>query len=68
MDMHRITRDVVTKIVSFPHGGPRPDPGASQPDRETTWMMVAAVVFGGQFPLTIDGPAKLTTPDYERVF
>src|SRR5437660_1022860 len=67
MHVNRIGRDVVAELIGLAEAQTALDAAASQPEGEAARMMVAAVILRGQLALTVDGPAELAAPDYQRV-
>ena len=67
MNMDRIARDVVGKVVGFTMHMALFDPATCEKHAEAARVMVAAIVFLGQAALTVNGPAELTTPDHQGV-
>ena len=67
VDVDRVFHNIIAEIVSFPINLATTTTSPRHPHRETAWMMVAAVVFFGQPPLRINCPAKLTTPNDQRL-
>lgn len=65
--VHWITCDVVAIIIRLAKRHARPDAAAREPDRETSRMMVAAVVLLREIPLAIDRASELATPHHQRV-
>jgi len=65
--VHGVPDDVVGEVVGLPVRHTAPDPASREPEREAPWVMIAAVVLAGQFPLAVGGSAELSTPDDERV-
>ncbi len=63
VDVHRIVNRVAAKLVGGSMGHPPADTAASQPHRESVWMMVAAV----GSTLASWSAAKFTSPDHEGV-
>ena len=59
--------DVVTEVVGCPIGEARLDSTSGHPTGEAAGVVVAAVVFAGEFALAIDGAAELAGPDDEGV-
>ena len=67
VNMDRVLGDVVGEIICFTVHMTLLDPASSEKDAETAWVVVASVVFLGESALAINGTAKLTTPDHQRV-
>src|SRR5579872_918992 len=63
----RILGDVVAVIVGCAICDAGLDAAAGHPDGEAAWMVVAAVVVGGQLSLAVNGAAELTAPYDQRV-
>ena len=68
MHMDGIASDVVTVVVRLTVRHSTANSPTRHPDRETAWMVIAAIVGGAEISLAIDGPSELTTPDNQRVF
>lgn len=67
VDMDRILRYVVAKLVRRAIGKAWADAATGKPKGETAGMVVPAIVVTGQFPLAVGGPAKFPAPDNEGV-
>ena len=67
VDVDRVLDDVVAEVVGFAVHDTRLDAATRHPDREAARMMVATVVLARQIALAVDGAAKLTAPDNQRV-
>src|SRR3989442_14913676 len=65
--VNRVCSDVVGEIVGLAEGKSGLYAGAGEPDGETAWMVVAAVVVGRKCPLAIDGAAEFAAPDDESI-
>src|SRR5262245_12058823 len=65
VDRHRAVDDVVREIVSFSIGDAWRKSATGQPHREAARMMIAPIVFRGQFSLAVNGPPELSPPDDE---
>jgi hypothetical protein len=63
VNVDRSLKDIVTKIVRLPEHRTSADSTATKPERVTTTMMIASVIFGSQLPLAVNGTAKLSAPD-----
>ena len=66
--MHRVLRDVVRIIVGRAKAQPRPDPGSRQPNRETTRVMIPAIIIDGEFTLRITTTSEFSAPDNKSIF
>ena len=60
-------RDVVAEVVGLSVGNARLHAAAGHPDGEAARVVIAAVIFFGQIPLTISGAAEFAGPDHEGV-
>jgi hypothetical protein len=67
MDVDRIFHDVVTEIVRLTVDLPPFGASAGHPHTEATGMVIATVIFLAQLALRIDRPAKLASPNDQRV-
>ena len=67
VDVDGVFGDVVAEFVSGTIGDARLDASASHPDRETSGVVIAAIVFTGEFALAVGGSTKLPSPDHESV-
>ena len=67
VDVDGVGRDVVGKIIGLAERETWFNSSAGEPNGETAGMMVAAVVFGGERALAVDGAAEFAAPDDERV-
>ena len=65
--VHWVRHDVVAEVIGLTEHEPRFNSAAGHPDRETTWMMVAAEVILSYFALRIGGPSKFPAPNHQRV-
>ena len=65
VDVNRVLGDVVAEFVGRAVGHASFDTAAGQPDAETAWVMVAAVVLPRERSLAINRAAELTGPDHE---
>src|SRR5438477_12984493 len=65
--MNRIPRDVVAIIIGFAVSNAGLHSAARHPDREATRMVVAPVIVGREFALTVDRTAEFTSPYDQRV-
>src|SRR5258708_3735143 len=66
VDVDGVFDGVVGEVVGFAVDVAGLDAAAGEPGAEVSGVMVAAVVFVGEFSLGIDGAAELTAPDDER--
>ncbi len=67
VDVNRIPHDVVTVIVGLPVGDATPDSATGQPDGETEWMVVTAVIVARQFTLAVNRATKLAVGDWPLI-
>ena len=67
MHLYGIGRNVIGKIIRRAPGHPGLDSATSQPDRETSRMMVPAIVAARQSSLTIRSASEFSTPDDQRL-
>src|SRR4051794_28213960 len=65
--MHGVGGDVVGEVIGLAEGEAGLDAGAGQPDGEAAGMVIAAIIVGGERPLTVNRAAEFTAPDDERV-
>ncbi len=63
--VHRVFHDVVAEVVGLAIDGSGADTTAGEPHGEVPGMMIAAVGFGGEFALGIDGAPEFAAPDDE---
>ena len=66
MHVHRVRDDVVRVVIGLAKRHAPLDSATRQPDGETTWVMISPVVVFSQLALTVDCPAELSTPHYQR--
>src|SRR5438093_8318862 len=59
--------NVISVIICTAIGHARFDAAAGQPNGETAWMMIAAIIVFGEFALGIAGPAEFTAPNDEGI-
>src|SRR5262249_11851202 len=67
MDVDGILDDVVGEVVGLAVDLARSAPASRNPHGKAAWVVVAAVVGGGQAALRVDRAAELTSPDHERL-
>src|SRR6266478_5080334 len=63
----RIAGDVIAIVVGFAVADAGLDAAARQPEGKATWVVIAAVIVGGQFALAVNSPAELAAPDDQGV-
>src|SRR6266853_652081 len=66
-DVDRVLDDVVGHLVGLAIDKSGLHAAAGHPDAETAGMMVAAIIFLGELALAINGAAKFTAPNHQRV-
>ena len=66
VDVDRIAGDVEAVVVRFAVGDTRTNASPGKPHCEAAAVVVAAVVFGGWLPLSVDRATELTAPDDHR--
>ena len=67
VDVDGVGGDVVGEVVGLAEGEAALDAGTGEEDGEAAGMVVAAVVFSGEWALAIDGAAEFAAPDDKRV-
>ena len=67
VDVDGVFGDVVAEFVRSSVGDAGLDASAGHPDGETFGVVVAAIIFTGEFALAVGGSAEFATPDHEGV-
>ena len=67
VDVDGVFGDVVGKVVGVSVNDAGFDTGSGHPDGEVFRVVVAAVVFAGEFALAVDGATEFAAPDDEGV-
>jgi len=67
VDVNRVFRDIIRKIIGSPMRHTGFDATARHPDSESARVVVPPVVILGKRPLAVGGATKLTTPDNECI-
>src|SRR5262249_23944595 len=66
-DMHRVFGDIVRHLIGLAIDEPGFNSGTGHPKAETTRVMVAPVIFFGEFALAINRAPEFTAPDYQGI-
>lgn len=66
-NMHRVSDDVIAKLIGLPVGHPAFDSAPGHPNAEATRVMVATIVGSRQFALAISRSTELATK-YDESF
>src|SRR5207249_4992722 len=67
VNVHRVSRDVVTKIIRLAVADAALYSAAGHPHREAAPVMIATVIRRVEFSLAVGGAAKFSAPDHQRV-
>ena len=67
IEMYRVFRDVIAEVICFPVGHSRLNATTGHPHAEVTGVVIASVIFPGQFTLTVGGTSEFSTEDHESV-
>ena len=66
-DVDRVFHHVIAEVIRFAIVHAALDSPACEPTRETTWVMVATIVFPGYVSLPVNGSSEFAHEDDQRI-